>query len=271
MTSDSAADPRFPVVFISGVGHSGSTLLGTLLNGHPDCAFLGETALIEGVEGKSCICGRPLGECEKWRPLVRVLERRRPDYLRTLTPGVYDELRASFGAKVLVDSSKTRAWRMRRSPLSPWRRAQVGYLWLVRDTRGVMAYFHRKGSVVSSILPRHLKWIRRWQRFMKRIGDRGITVFYEDLCADPRRELERVCRFMDLPFDEGMLRPVDHELHYTHANRLQFLGRGNEIRLDERWREELSADLLEEIGHHMSRSRFLRERYLTPAGGSPRS
>jgi hypothetical protein len=259
--------PRFPIVFVSGVGHSGSTLLGTLLNGHPSCAFVGETARIVSTEGKHCSCGALLKDCDRWGPLMPLLSQRRPDDWRDLTPEVYEQIRARFGAQVLVDTSKTLAWRMQRSLRSPWTRAPVGYVWLVRDSRGVMASPHRKGRPVVPVLGRHVKWIRRWERFMRRIGDRGITVFYEDLCSDPRRELERITRFMNLPFDEAMLRPADHEVHYTHTNWLRYMGRVNDIRLDTRWREELPPELLAEIERHMRRSRFLRERYLEPDAG----
>jgi hypothetical protein len=261
--------PRFPILFISGVGHSGSTLLGSLLNGHPDCAFSGETARMVQAQGP-CSCGVELAECELWKPLLPLLTGRDIDDLAMLTPEFYERVRERFGAKVLVDSSKTLAWRMRRSLRSPWRGASVGYIWLVRDSRGVMAshYRSRSGKPVSSVIGRHIKWIKRWDRFMARIGDQGITVFYEDLCSDPRRELERICAFMRIPFDEAMLRPADHQRHDAVSNIQSYMGRGNAIRLDERWREELPAELRSQIESWMRRSRFLRERYLESEASS---
>jgi len=193
---------------------------------------------------------------------VPVLEGPRSWDWRDLTPEMYEAVRLHAGKPVLADLSKTLPWRMEHRRGSPWKRANVGYVWLVRDSRGVLASPYRKGRPVLRVLPRHRKWIARIAKFMEAKGDRGITVFYEDLCADPRRELERICAWLGVPFDEAMLRPAEHEHHFTHSNGLAYLGRVNEIRRDERWRTELPAELRAAIEDAMGRVPFLREHYL---------
>jgi len=256
--------PRFPLVVVTGVGHSGTTLLGTLLNAHQDVHCVGEMARIGSAieHGKLCSCGARNDQCAFWKPILPILKGNRSFNWEDMTPEMYERVRLHVGSKVLVDVSKTLSWRMQRPSGSPWKTASVGYIWLVRDSRGVMASRFRAGQPVVSILARHRKWIERIEKFMRGLGERGITLFYEDLCADPRREMERICRWMTVPFDKGMLRPAGHAHHFTHANGMTYLGRGNEIRKDERWRSELPADLREEIEDSMRRVPFLRDRYL---------
>jgi hypothetical protein len=60
-----------------------------------------------------------------------------------------------------------------------------------------------------------------------------------------------------------MQRPGEHEHHFAHASSSPYTRWwSNEIRLDERWREELRPSVRAEIERRMS-GRFLdRERYL---------
>jgi len=256
--------PRFPLVAVVGVGHSGSTLLGGLLNAHPRAVCVGEFARVgKALElGSACGCGRATAECPFWKPLLPRLAGERGHDRRDLTPELYDGIRRHAGADVLVDISKTLGWRMAQRPA--WRGADVGFLWLVRDTRGVMASPHRQGKPVVAKLPRHRKWIGRLEGFMAKQGERGLTVFYEDLATNPEAELERICAWMGLELDPAMLAPGDVAQHFVHANPMSFLGRGNAVRLDERWREELPADVRTEIEACMRRTPFLRRRYLEP-------
>ena len=65
--------------------------------------------------------------------------------------------------------------------------------------------------------------------------DRYLVVRFEDLVTDPRREVERVCRFIGIPFEEGMMDRV--VVSHGHA-----LGSaGFDAQAAERWRGELSG------------------------------
>jgi hypothetical protein len=69
-------------------------------------------------------------------------------------------------------------------------------------------------------------------------------VRYEDLCTAPARELTAICRMLDVEFEEEML-ALQSAGHGLDGNRLRYdAAIRREIRLDERWRGELSeADL----------------------------
>lgn len=80
---------------------------------------------------------------------------------------------------------------------------------IIRDARDVALSQQR--SLSRSTLRSALGW-RRDQRLHARYAaqlppDRYASVRYEDLVRHPRRELERLCRFLGEPFDDAMLEP----------------------------------------------------------------
>lgn len=85
------------VVFIAGLGRSGSTLLGSLLAQLDGFFFTGELISMARylARGEQCGCGEPLGSCPTWR-----------DVLAQAFPGVEAEAAA---AAVALDWSEARA------------------------------------------------------------------------------------------------------------------------------------------------------------------
>jgi hypothetical protein len=64
-------------VSIASIGHSGSTLLGILLNQHEDITALGELknlAVLSRDAARNCACGIPLADCPFWRAVERQLQ-----------------------------------------------------------------------------------------------------------------------------------------------------------------------------------------------------
>lgn len=61
------------LVYILGVGHSGSTLLDMLLGTHPDIFSLGEMAFFDDwvANNKLCACGQLIWECVFWREVLQ--------------------------------------------------------------------------------------------------------------------------------------------------------------------------------------------------------
>lgn len=248
---------RFPLVFIVGVGHSGSNLLSRLLARHPRVACVGETAWADYAAAKAvpCTCGRAYADCPYWGPLLPLLEGRRGYDHRRLTPQVFDELRRAAGADVLVDNSKTRVWRLAR------RWPGVGFLLLLRDSRGVLASGLRKdGADLSHLLRRHRKWIRRFARLARRRPADTLVLRYEDLATRPEAELRRVTDFLGIDFDPALLRPSSRPYHFMYCKKTA-ADRGDELRLDERWRDELPPADAARIAGAMHRVRLYRELY----------
>jgi hypothetical protein len=89
----------------------------------------------------------------------------------------------------------------------------------------------------------------RWRRYNEEIlatarafPDRFLRLRYEDLIADPRRELGRICAFLDLAFEDAMLafHEADTEGFYGERSRwFANLKKPLDAARAERWRTDL--------------------------------
>lgn len=256
--------PRFRQVFVMGVPHCGSTLLGKMFNCHPMISCVGEMALIgEDIRaGKPCGCGKPVTECRFWNPLLPLVDPAgRYDY-RAFSPTTYERLSRHLGTEVIADISKPLVWRMLRRPFSPWRKAMAGYVLLVRDSRGVLNSAMRKGRDLDYLLDKHRKWMNRLIKQSTSLADRSILIHYEDLCAKPELAARRLCEWIGIPYSANMLHPNDAEHHFIHSSVSEYSTKREDIRLDERWRSQLDSAARTRIEAVMREIPLLRDRYL---------
>lgn len=247
----SPPQPRFSVVFVVGVAHCGSTLLGRLLDMHSRVLCVGEVLRTDlALEtGLPCGCGAKIPECGFWKPLLPSLESETRFDPRRFRAETFRRLGRANGREVVVDLSKTRAWRLARR----WKDADVGFVFLIRDLRGVIASTAREGKDTARTLVRHNKWMKRYLRFARSRGERALTVHYEDLCRAPQSELERISAFLGLAYEPAMLRPAEKDHHFVHSSVSGYLKASNEIRRDERWRNELPVETVRDVERAMRR------------------
>jgi hypothetical protein len=237
-------------VLIVGDGYSGSTLLDLLLGSHSAMAGLGEVDDFDAfVEHDAfCTCRRPQRDCPFWST---TLARLGGPAFRLRLPGstVHDVvdrtarlLRAAqdaAGVERVVDSSK----RPRRARLL-WESAKVD-AWavhLVRDGRAVGWAHVKRGEPFR---PAVEHWARRNAEVDAWLQAGGsppsVRVRYERLATQPETVLDELCRFLGLPFEPAMLRFCDGDHHQVGGNLMRF-GTDDAIRLDEEWRDRLTAD-----------------------------
>ncbi|HUS24344.1 MAG TPA: sulfotransferase [Candidatus Binatia bacterium] len=236
-------------LLVLGAPYCGSTLLGRLLDTHPRMACGGEFGLLGQAiaNGRPCSCGLPVTECPFWQKTMPALRGRS---WRDYAPADFARVRAVLGVDVLVDLSKSLCWRMARMPWSAWRR-EGAFIYLVRDSRAVIAADLRKGEPLDAAMAKHFKWAARFERFAARHPDRTRVMHYETLCTQPEAELRGLCQWLGVPFDAAMLDPSAQAHHFAHSSTSSYTKTQKEIRLDERWRAELSPDLVTRIEQRM--------------------
>jgi Sulfotransferase family len=265
------------VLYFTGWGRSGSTLLTNLL-GELDSYFCaGELAAIS-EPGMLCGCGEAVVACPFWRPILDGVEaatgpldmpelkrmrlaqappRRVPGMLlqRTLTPeqrhlaarfdALYAGMARTTGARVIVDNSKDPGL----AALLARTLERMAFVHLVRDPRA-SAYSWAKNP--HGGLPRFglahssLRWLE-WNGF----GDlairrhRHLRVRYEDFVADPRavlRAITAVAGTGTVPDDlvvDGAVRIGPN--HTVGGNPGRFRTGMVSLKADEAWRDGLSA------------------------------
>jgi len=223
-----------PYVFVCGCHRSGTTLLGRLANAHPQLAVFNETRWIArwyvarvGLTPEGYVTPRLI---EELRAFPRFQKLDLPDdaaralladdppvpYARFIS-GIFDLYGRQQGKELVGD--KTPHY-VRFIDLLHGFWAHARFVHIIRDgrdvtlstldwakgpARGFPALWARDPVVTSAL------WWDSHVRVGRETGARlgpGLyqEVRYEALVADPARECAALCDFLDLPFDEAMLR-----------------------------------------------------------------
>lgn len=250
---------KYDLVVVLGHSHCGSTLLGRMLNRHPDVLCPGEFLWLDDALEKNlpCSCGRPMDACPFWTDQYpRLPSKILKDYTKTRATD-FHTLRLAAHRKVLLDLSKSRFYRVPRLAKTE----RMGLIFLARDPRALLASRLREGGE----LPHEIRKLRKWtQRFLALVDTHqpdALTLFYEDFVADPEKILRTVCDFIGLDFKPDLLRPDDQEHHFCHSSVSPYLKGKNEVRIDERWRRELSPDQIARINRKVRKIRLYADRY----------
>jgi len=132
---------------------------------------------------------------------------------------------------------------------------------LIRDGRGVTNSYirHNRSSMKTAVQ----EWVHAQQecdRMARSLGDRCLTIYYEDLCLTPKTILSAIHKFIGFndPCEELNCLKQDHHIL---GNQMR-LGTLQEIRLDEKWKQSLSPEQLlifDDIGGELNRSYGYRQ------------
>lgn len=245
------------VFFILGSGHSGSTLLDLLLNGHSAVFGAGEVATIHtgGRSAKSnpmwqqILIGLSEDDIEpsrsKWDLLrgapnfVQVLDGKSIDREKYIAfhEELYTRMQRVTGKAVISDTSKEAN---RLEILTQSKTLEPVIVHLVRDGRAVTWSYLRK-------LSRHRFFaLSKWafenlkiEIIRRRLANVPyVCIRYEDLVHHPEGTLRQVLKEAGLSYEPGMLEFRSTSYHGVGGNRMK-LASGSEIKEDVSWRKEM--------------------------------
>jgi hypothetical protein len=184
------------IVYIGGIGRSGSTLIDRLLGQVPGVCAIGELVYMwqRGIaEGNRCGCGEPFQQCPFWQevltaafggsqkadaarvkqlratvdrarfiplllaPSLRPSFRGRLDEYVTYCTRIYDAVRSVSGCEVIADSSKAPSFAF---CLRSSRRVDLRVVHVVRDSRAVAHSWTRKVPRAEATGPRYMPTLR---------------------------------------------------------------------------------------------------------------
>lgn len=231
---DSEPFSIFP--FVVGSGRSGTTLLRSMLNAHPELAIPRESHFLidlaanrstyEGAEGLrlspfiSRLRNDPWLSVWDLRPEVMEggVAAAAPRDLPSAIRALYETYARAHGKKLYGD--KTPSYVMHMTTLSGLF-PEARFVHLIRDGRDVALSFLEARFGPTTVEEAALHWRQRVARGRaggRRIGPaRYRELRYEDLVAEPEASLREVCRFLDLPFRGEMLQ---------YQNRMDDFSRG---------------------------------------------
>ncbi|MDH2425037.1 sulfotransferase [Sphaerisporangium sp. TRM90804] len=193
------ADPKTdrllvgPVFVLSPV-RSGSTLFRALLNAHSALHAPHELHVRRLTVG----FGTSLAE-----NAMEALGHNRADLEHLLWDRVLHRELVKSGKQFIVDKTPANAFAFERIRAC-WPDAR--YVFLLRHPASIARSWHeaspdkRTPEEAAADALRYMKAVEKARRALT-----GLTVHYEELTADPERETRRVCEFLGLPWEPGML------------------------------------------------------------------
>jgi hypothetical protein len=300
-TSAAGSDSRrIRYVCMPGSPFTGSTLLGLLLNEHPELASIGAaTGLIRNIDLSTyaCSCGKLFRECEFWTSVAtRTRELGHPVNIfetnfwnthlrlshhklinallvRSLGQDQVNDVRDAFIGRVpavrrAISEMGWNTWSLASAVLErTGKRVFVDtardhqrpkYLWshplldvkvihLVRDPRGNAASIMKHANVDAAAAARQWRHYNieaaRVKRYLPPTA--WMTLYYEELCADPGKVLDRIADFVGVERARSQPGPRDPDRHIIgNPMRLKAL---SEIREDRSWQTHLGRQELNVI------------------------
>jgi hypothetical protein len=220
--------------FIVGVNRSGTTLLRLMLDAHPDLAIPPETHFLPELirranHGNTRLrIIRSLTAHPRWGDFgvdpkdLRKRTREIKPLSATAVARAFYELYAESQGKPRWGDKTPRY--MRSMPRIARALPEARFVHIIRDGRDV-AISQAERSLEERDTPVE-EAAERWARRIEAAREAGremdvyMEVRYEDLVAEPEATLRKVCEFVELPFDAGML-----DYHRRAADRLAEMDR----------------------------------------------
>lgn len=288
-----------PMPFVVGVARSGTTLLRLMLDAHPQLAIPHETHFVPavlrepGASHESFF--RRLIEFPTWKDLGTPADRLWEELCRREPFDVRDGLRAFY--RLYAGLRGKSRWGDKTPPycrhIETIRQAlpEARFIHIVRDGRDVAVslrpLWFSPGESMEALAA---QWVADITEARRQGQGKPfyLEVRYEDLVAGSRRKLQRICDFIDLPYDSAMAayhRTARHRLDevethrspegrviITKSERLylhRFTSQPPQPSRIGRWRTELTremvaaweavgGDLLEELGYERGHRRSRR-------------
>jgi hypothetical protein len=227
-----------PFLFIVGCPRSGTTLLGRLVDAHPDIAVIHEGRWVadwferhRGLTREGTVTPELAESLLAHRPFKNVSIGRK-DLQRLAASGdhldyasfvgaVFDLHGAAHGKRLVGEKTPHQ---VRSIPTLHAVAPRAKFVQLIRDGRDVSSsvlswakVVERGGSVArfSAFREDPISTVAAWWEWLVRLGredgaELGAELYhevrYEHLVKDPKAECMQLCSFLGLPFDEHMLR-----------------------------------------------------------------
>lgn len=198
--------------------------------------------------------------------LARILSSHSKLYIQNELPmdGLFD---TPMSKEIIIDRFKTKISRMHRVEVSRYQHElpiwglkdplltyqldaleqyfpESKYILIVRDGRGVVnSYIENRWGLGTNVFTGAQRWLREvsiQRKFCEQMQQNSITLRFEDLVADIQTQTRRVCDFLGVEFEEGML--VYHQKESGFGRNRENLNtdRAPDQTISEKWKQKLT-------------------------------
>lgn len=246
------------VLYIVGLGRSGSTLVDILLDSHTRVRSLGGVRrLARYAEARQCACGAPsFRECDFWSRVEQRLHERIGRSLTTLdvhtrdrrlfaehNRTVFESAAHVAGVDCVVDNSKS-VGRLKRLMDVPG--IDVVPIHVIRDPRGRAQSLRKRGS--RGYLPTLTYSHRSLRAFGLLHARPHIVVDYDRLAASPETELPKLMARVGFELESEQLRWAEQPHHNIGAADVLRRTEGSRIHPDSAWQERMPVHVRNIVG-----------------------
>jgi len=208
------------IVYIAGLGHSGSTILDMILGTNSRVIGLGEIMAFvkrknKHIDLKSvCSCGKTGYNCDFWAQSEQIISNSKNNteaYLK-LIEYFYNK----YGEEtILVDSSKNSYSYLKYLD----KNFDLKVIFLSRDYRSWS--FSRHLSTKRQVFIKIIHWIVENLKLLyrlKKMDLKSLKIGYEELALYPEFTLKKICEYINVDFEEQMMNLAKTKSHIIAGN-----------------------------------------------------
>lgn len=265
-------NPPIKVIYILGLGHSGSTLLDLILGSHSSIESVGELKDFWEYFPNArlprkkyiCTCGLPANECAYWHKVKSEAElicgksnaELKFNEQEQFEKNNYCLMKAIMnisGKNIICDSSKSY---FILKKLLDSNLFDVFILHLIRDGRAVALSCKNKRERLNKqekllreqkqSFHEYYKQLWNWQKINIKLylefqnRNNYFRLRYEDLVSDPEQYISKILQKINLEFEDNQLQFWKFKHHNIDGNRMRTKGK-QEIKQDKSYLERLST------------------------------
>ncbi|HKK61990.1 MAG TPA: sulfotransferase [Bacteroidales bacterium] len=208
------------IIYLAGLGHSGSTMLDLSLGCLKDVVGLGEikNTLDKKEREKhfesTCSCGVMGNQCNLWCEIDKELDEKSDQIAKYET--ITKVLQKHYGKNtVLIDSSKNSYSYLQK--LS--KNHDVRIIFLTRDVRSwsYSRYLHTNKPILYFIF----RWFAENKKLQYRLRKMNLSFFnvgYEELSLYPDLVLKKITEYTGVTYNKDVLQPAKSKSHIISGN-----------------------------------------------------